>query len=88
MVAVFGSFATGRMADIQQVGLGLAVAIFLDATVVRSLLVPATMKLLGNRNWYLPRWLHWLPDLRIEGELPHAQPAAVPVYAMEPAGDN
>jgi putative drug exporter of the RND superfamily len=88
MVAVFGSFATGRMADIQQVGLGLAVAIFLDATVVRSLLVPAAMKLLGNRNWYLPRWLRWLPDLRIEGELPQAQPAPVPVYALEPAGDD
>jgi RND superfamily putative drug exporter len=88
MVAVFGSFATCRMADIQQVGLGLAVAIFLDATVVRSLLVPAAMKLLGNRNWYLPRWLHWLPDLRIEGDLAHTQPATVPVYALEAAGDD
>ena len=44
----------------------LAVAIFLDATVVRSVLVPASMVLLGNRNWYLPHWLGWLPDLRIE----------------------
>jgi RND superfamily putative drug exporter len=88
MVAVFGSFATGRMADIQQVGLGLAVAIFLDATVVRSLLVPAAMKLLGNRNWYLPRWLRRLPDLRIEGDLTRTQPAPVPVYSMEPAGDD
>jgi putative drug exporter of the RND superfamily len=67
MVAVFGAFASGRLVDIQQMGLGLAVAVFLDATVVRSILVPAAMKLLGDWNWYLPRWLHWMPDLRIEG---------------------
>ena len=48
-------------------GFGLAVAVFLDATIVRSILVPSAMKLLGDRNWYLPRWLTWLPDLRIEG---------------------
>jgi RND superfamily putative drug exporter len=67
MVAVFGAFASGRINEIQQMGLGLAVAVFLDATVVRSILVPAAMKLLGDRNWYLPKWLTWLPDLRIEG---------------------
>jgi len=53
----------------QQMGFGLAVAVLLDATIVRSVLVPATMALLGDRNWYLPRWLHWLPDLRVEGVL-------------------
>lgn len=67
MVAVFSAFAMGRFSDIQQLGFGLAVAIFLDATIVRSIMVPASMKLLGNWNWYLPRWLSWLPDLRIEG---------------------
>jgi RND superfamily putative drug exporter len=67
MVAVFGSFAAGRLVEIQQMGFGLAVAVFLDATVVRSILVPAAMRLLGDRNWYLPRWLGWLPDLRIDG---------------------
>jgi RND superfamily putative drug exporter len=51
----------------QQMGFGLAVAVMLDATIVRSVLVPATMALLGDRNWYLPRWLTWLPDLRVEG---------------------
>ena len=67
MVAVFSSFALGRLVSLQQMGFGLAVAVFLDATVVRSVLVPATMKLLGTRNWYLPKWLQWLPELDVEG---------------------
>ncbi|MER3438204.1 MAG: MMPL family transporter, partial [Chloroflexota bacterium] len=67
MVAVFTGFAAGRLVMLQQVGFGLAVAVFLDATVVRSVLVPSAMALLGRVNWYLPRWLHWLPDLRVEG---------------------
>jgi uncharacterized membrane protein YdfJ with MMPL/SSD domain len=50
----------------QQLGFGLAVAVFLDATIVRSVLVPAAMRLLGNANWWFPRWLNWLPDLRVE----------------------
>ncbi|HKG27246.1 MAG TPA: MMPL family transporter, partial [Thermomicrobiales bacterium] len=73
MVAVFAGFAAGRLVQLQEMGFGLAVAVFLDATVVRSILVPAAMELLGDKNWYLPRWLRWLPDLRIEGE-----PAAWP----------
>jgi RND superfamily putative drug exporter len=73
MVAVFAGFAAGRLVQLQEMGFGLAVAVFLDATVVRSILVPSAMELLGDRNWYLPRWLQWLPDLRIEGE-----PAAWP----------
>jgi RND superfamily putative drug exporter len=48
-------------------GFGLAVAVALDATIVRCVLVPATMKLLGDRNWYLPSWLGWLPEVHIEG---------------------
>ena len=66
MVAVFGAFASGQTIINQQVGFGLSVAIFLDATLVRSVLVPATMEMLGARNWYLPSWLSWLPDLRVE----------------------
>ena len=66
MVAVFGGFALGDLVMFQQMGLGLAVAVFLDATIVRTVLVPATMRLLGDANWYLPTWLHWLPDLRVE----------------------
>jgi len=63
MVAIFAGFASGELVMFQQVGFGLAVAILLDATIVRSVLVPATMTLLGDRNWYLPRWLDWLPRL-------------------------
>jgi RND superfamily putative drug exporter len=70
MVAVFGGFASGTLVMFQQMGFGLAVAVILDATIVRSVLVPASMTLLGDRNWYLPRWLGWLPDLRVEGASP------------------
>ncbi len=73
MVAVFGGFAAGDLVALQQMGFGLAVAVFLDATIVRTILVPATMRLLGNRNWYLPKWLEWLPRVDIEGhEAAHA----------------
>lgn len=67
MVAVFSGFASGQLVMFQQMGFGLAVAVLLDATIVRSVLVPATMKLLGDWNWYLPRWLQWLPDIHVEG---------------------
>jgi RND superfamily putative drug exporter len=67
MVAVFGGFASGNLVAFQQMGFGLAVAVLIDATIVRSVLVPATMKLLGSRNWYLPPWLQWLPQIHIEG---------------------
>ena len=63
MVAVFSIFATLSLLLFKQCGVGLAVAILLDATIVRGVLLPATMKLLGERNWYLPRWLEWLPRL-------------------------
>ncbi len=76
MVVVFAAFATGRMVMLQQIGFGLAVAVFLDATVIRSVLVPSAMVLLGDGNWYLPAWLRWLPDLRIEGEAASPEPAA------------
>jgi len=69
MVAVFGGFAVGDMAMLEQMGFGLAVAVFLDATLVRSVLVPATMKLLGRYNWYLPKWLEWIPNVSL-GEQP------------------
>ena len=61
MVFVFLTFATLSMIQLKEMGVGLAVAVLLDATIVRALLLPATMKLLGPRNWYLPRWLGWLP---------------------------
>ena len=67
MVFVFLSFATMSMVQLKEMGVGLAVAVLLDATVVRACLLPATMKLLGPRNWYLPRWLGWLPGKRDAG---------------------
>ena len=67
MVAVFGGFAAGDLVMFQQLGFGLAAAVILDATVVRSILVPSTMALLGGRNWYLPRRLRWLPKVHFEG---------------------
>jgi putative drug exporter of the RND superfamily len=82
MVAVFGGVALGNLAMMQQMGFGLAVAVLLDATVVRCLLVPGVMKLLGDANWYLPRWLSWLPNLSVgEHEEPPVQQPAVPVPA-------
>jgi RND superfamily putative drug exporter len=66
MVGVFAIFATLNMLDVKQMGVGLAVAILIDATLIRAVLLPATMKLLGEWNWYLPRWLEWLPALSHE----------------------
>jgi len=68
MVAVFGLFASLSLIMMQQLGFGLAVAILIDATIVRAVLVPSTMKLLGEWNWYMPPWLAWLPSLLPEGE--------------------
>jgi RND superfamily putative drug exporter len=73
MVAVFGSFALGSDQLAKQIGIGLAAAILIDATIVRAVLLPATMKLLGERNWYLPKRLNWLPQLDHE---PQTAPAA------------
>jgi putative drug exporter of the RND superfamily len=78
MVAVFGGFALGDLVMFQQFGFGLAAAMLLDATIVRILLVPAAMRLLGDANWWFPRHLRWLPDLRVE-------PAAVPLPVRERA---
>ena len=79
MVAVFAGFAAGRLVSLQEMGFGLAVAVFIDATIVRSILVPSAMRLLGDRNWYLPRWLEWLPKLNVEGhEAEVKEPVLVP----------
>ena len=66
MVAVFSIFATLGLLDFKMMGVGLAVAVLLDATIVRAVLLPAAMTLLGDWNWYLPRWLEWLPKLAPE----------------------
>jgi RND superfamily putative drug exporter len=80
MVAVFGVFGTLSMQDFKQLGVGLAVAVFIDATIIRGVLLPATMKLLGRWNWYLPRWLEWLPRLNVEPQLP--EPSRMPRPAV------
>jgi putative drug exporter of the RND superfamily len=67
IVVVFCGFAAGELVMFQQMGVGVAVALLLDATVVRSMLMPATLAILGDRAWYLPRWLGWLPRLTVEG---------------------
>jgi len=79
MVAVFSVFATLSMLMFKQFGVGLAAAILIDATIVRGVLLPATMKLLGERNWYLPRWLEWLP--RLEGSEPEPAVDAKPALS-------
>jgi RND superfamily putative drug exporter len=79
MVFVFAVFALMPIIDMKEMGIGLAAAVLIDATIVRAVLLPATMKLLGDWNWYLPRWLEWLPSLEHETEdapAIEAQPAA------------
>ena len=68
MVLVFGAFATSSFVFFKQVGVGLGVAVLIDATVIRAVLLPASMKLLGDWNWYLPSWLNWLPRFSPEGQ--------------------
>ena len=75
MVMVFSVFATLSFIDFKEMGIGLAVAILIDATIIRGVLLPATMKLLGDWNWYLPRWLQWLPQAGRESETTDAIPA-------------
>ncbi|MEA2423577.1 MAG: heme transporter, partial [Thermoleophilaceae bacterium] len=80
MVAVFAIFASLSMIEFKQMGVGLAVAILIDATIVRAVLLPATMKLLGDWNWYLPSKLTWLP--RIAQERPaQGRPRPEPIPA-------
>jgi uncharacterized membrane protein YdfJ with MMPL/SSD domain len=75
MVGVFSIFATLPILDMKEMGIGLAAAVLIDATIVRAVLLPATMKLLGDWNWYLPRWLSWLPELEHERSERHGEPA-------------
>jgi uncharacterized membrane protein YdfJ with MMPL/SSD domain len=91
MVAVFAIFATLTLLDFKQMGVGLAFAVLIDATIVRGVLLPASMKLLGDWNWYLPKWLEWLPVVSPEPDVgdvitlpalePEREPEPVPVHA-------
>jgi uncharacterized membrane protein YdfJ with MMPL/SSD domain len=86
MVGVFSLFGTASALDRKEAGVGLAVAVLLDATVVRGVLLPATMRLLGERNWYLPGWLAWLPRASLEGDTLGGvvPPAPVPAPRLGP----
>ena len=86
MVVVFAGMASGQLVVFQQVGFGLAVAVILDATIIRMVLVPASMELLGDWNWYFPTWLEWLPKINIEGahKTSHAaDPAAASAVSID-----
>jgi uncharacterized membrane protein YdfJ with MMPL/SSD domain len=88
MVAVFLVFVTLSFLDFKEMGLGLAAAVLIDATIIRGILLPASMKLLGDWNWYLPSWLEWLPRIGGEGEpptSPREPPAPEIPKAPEPA---
>jgi uncharacterized membrane protein YdfJ with MMPL/SSD domain len=79
MVAVFLVFVTLTFLDFKEMGLGLAAAVLIDATVIRGVMLPAAMKLLGDWNWYLPSWLEWLPHAGGEGDMPDGPPEPIDV---------
>ena len=84
IVVVFAGFAAGQLVMFQQMGFGVGVALLLDATLIRMVVVPAAMVLLGDWNWYLPSWLNWLPELHVEGDpettaAPAEERASVPI---------
>ena len=85
MIAVFAIFATLSLLIFKQLGVGLAMAVLIDATIIRGVLLPATMKLLGDWNWYLPGWLEWLPHLTHEPELEPLEPGEAEADGREPA---
>ncbi|MGH8968460.1 MAG: MMPL family transporter [Actinomycetes bacterium] len=97
IVVVFAGFATGELVGFQQMGFGVGVALLIDATIIRTVLVPSSMVLLGKWNWYLPTWLNWLPELHVEGgaegeaedlvlHLPHQAPEPAVESGGTPAG--
>jgi len=92
MVFVFSVFVTLSFLDFKEMGVGLAVAVLIDATIVRGVLLPASMKILGHWNWYLPKWLEWLPHVGAEGdpglppEVESGEPARPREDEPEPAG--
>ena len=87
MITVFASFILNGDPVIKEFGVGLSIAILLDATIVRMVIVPATMVLLGEWNWYLPRWLEWLPRMDLPEEDPAAPATAHVIAAASTTGD-
>ena len=85
MVFVFSVFVTLSFLDFKQMGVGLAVAVLIDATIIRGVLLPASMKVLGDWNWYLPKWLEWLPHGAVEPKPADPQPAPGPGGGSPPS---
>jgi putative drug exporter of the RND superfamily len=79
MVGVFATFATLSDLPLKEMGVGLSTAVLIDATIIRGVLLPASMKLLGERNWWMPRALDWVPSISAEGGAAAAKPAAAHV---------
>ncbi len=89
MISVFAAFALGDDPTVKMFGLGLAIAVLIDATIVRIVLVPATMRLLGDRNWWLPTWLdRILPRRDVEGGTGLPEPAYEPAPRPLPVGED
>ena len=88
MIFVFGAFVLNFSPEIKMFGLGLAFAVFVDATIVRMMLVPSIMEILGDANWWFPKWLSFLPRLDIEGDSGTQAPAPIPEPAREPVGSG
>jgi RND superfamily putative drug exporter len=86
MVGVFGLFAFMPLTSMKQIGVGLSVAVLIDATVIRAILLPAVMALLGRANWYLPRWLNWLPRVEHGATSPTPPPVTPTATEAEPVG--
>ena len=86
MVAVFSIFATLSLIELKMIGVGLASAVLIDATIVRGILVPAALALLGERSWYFPRWLEWLPGWRLEPSGPDPLASGPAAQPARPAG--
>jgi hypothetical protein len=88
MVFVFLCFVALSMTSMKQIGLGLAIAVLLNATLVRAVLLPAVMRLLGEANWYLPRWLRWLPTMAHDVEPARPASAVVPPVVIPAQADG
>ena len=88
MVGVFAVFITLTFIDFKELGFGLAAAVLIDATIIRGVLLPASMKLLGDSNWYLPRWLEWLPQIGSEQEVAPPPERTKPRESDEPSTEE
>jgi RND superfamily putative drug exporter len=84
IVVVFAGFAAGQLVMFQQMGFGVGIALLVDATLIRMVIVPSAMTLLGTWNWYLPAWLDWLPELNVEGDLAAPTPDSAPIPDVPP----